>query len=191
MAVIEIYLIFSMFTILWLDLTKYVIPNWLTASLIVLYPIGVWLADHPVEWKMAVLGMLIVLVVGYGIFAMKWMGGGDIKLLTACTLWVGMKNLPEFIMSVALLGGAMSLLVLFLRKAPTYVPQLIKLKLPRILQDGAPVPYGVAITLGFMLMMWHAEIPVLEHQSKAVSPHAAGIIPSRQSEAPARPKSGD
>jgi prepilin peptidase CpaA len=160
MSAIEIYLIFSMFAVTWLDLSKYLIPNWITGSLLLLYPVAVWMTPHPIDWKMAVAAMALVLAIGYGIFCMKWMGGGDIKLLTACTLWVGMKNLPDFMIYVTMIGGGMSLLVLFLRKAPDYIPQLLKIKMPRVLQDGAPIPYGIAIAAGFMIMMWNGMIPL-------------------------------
>jgi len=161
MFVIEIYLIFSMLAVLWLDLTRYVIPNWLTASLLALYPLGVWMAHTSVDWKMALVGMLLVLVVGYGIFFMKWMGGGDIKLITVCALWVGWHNLPEFLIYFTLLGGAMSIGILLLRKGVPWIPQLAGRKLPRILQDGAPVPYGVAIAAGFLIMLGAGDIPVI------------------------------
>jgi len=161
MFVIEIYLIFSMLAVIWFDLTRYIIPNWLSASLLLLYPLGVYMAQHSVDWKMAIVGMLIVLVVGYGIFVMKWMGGGDIKLLTVCSLWVGLHNLLEYLFYVTLLGGGMSVGILVLRKVIPFVPQLVGRKMPRILQDGAPVPYGVVIAGGFLIMIWTGEIPVI------------------------------
>lgn len=158
MSVILLYLIFSMLAVLWFDLTRYTIPNWLAGSLLLLYPLAVYMAHTRIDWKMAVLGMVIVFAAGYVIFAMKWMGGGDIKLLTACALWVGFTHLLEFIFLVAVLGGVLSVLVWGLRKLLLYFP--VKYTIPRILRDGEPVPYGVAIAIGFLWMLMMNEIIV-------------------------------
>ena len=116
MSVISIFLIFSMLAVLYFDVTRYLIPNWLVGLMLAAYPAAVMMAHHPVDWKMAVAGMTVVLVCGYIIFAMKWMGGGDIKLITACSLWVGLPNLPDFIFIVALIGGVFAFGVWSVRK---------------------------------------------------------------------------
>ena len=161
MSIIAVYLIFSMLAVLWFDTTRYIIPNWLVASLVVLYPLGVYLAHGSVEWKPAVLGAVVMLAVGYIIFIKNWMGGGDIKLLIACSLWVGWENLVNFIFTVALLGGVLALGALCLRKLMPYIPRKTATPPPRILRDGEPVPYGVAVAFGFLLMMWMGKVPAL------------------------------
>ena len=157
---VSMYLIFSMLAVLWFDISRYIIPNWLVGLMLISYPVFVVMSHAGIDWKMAVVGMLLVLVVGYFIFAMKWMGGGDIKLLTACALWVGWQNLPDFIMIVALIGGAFSLGVWVLRKAIAYLPKK-PAKLPRILRDGEPIPYGVAIAFGFLYMLVNGQVVVV------------------------------
>jgi Flp pilus assembly protein protease CpaA len=52
----------------------------------------------------------------------------------------------------------MSLGVLLLRKVIPFVPPLANRNLPRILHDGAPVPYGVAIAAGFLMMIWTGKV---------------------------------
>lgn len=161
MTIITLYLLFAMLAVLWFDVTRYVIPNWLVGSLLVLYPVAVWLAPHPVEWKMALAAMLGVFAVGYGVFAMKWMGGGDIKLIVVCALWVGLGNLADFAFLFAVIGGVFSAGVWGLRKALPMVPQFAGKSLPRLLRDGEPIPYGVAIVLGFFIMFWSNKIPAV------------------------------
>ena len=78
-----------MCTTLWLDCTRYTIPNWLVGSLLVLYPVAVYLSPEAVDWKMAMVAMLLVFAVGYIIFSLRVMGGGDVKLITVLALWVG------------------------------------------------------------------------------------------------------
>lgn len=160
MSVIAIYLIFSMLAVLYSDVSRYIIPNWLVGLMLAAYPAAVLMAHAPVDWKMAVLGMALVLVAGYGVFAMKWMGGGDIKLITACALWVGLRNLPDFLIIVALLGGVFAVAVWGVRKIIPFLPKKIE-KLPRLLREGEPVPYGVAIAFGFLLMLFNGKIPAL------------------------------
>lgn len=162
MEIIKIYIIFSMLFVLWSDIRKYIIPNWLVGALLVLYPVGVFLAPAAVDWTMALVGMLIVFAGGYFIFAMRWMGAGDIKLLTACALWVGYDHLLDYIYAVALLGGALSIALLLGRKMVPMVAGKLSIKtLPRILQEGAPVPYGIAIAIGFLLLLWTDKVTIL------------------------------
>ena len=156
--VITLYLIFSMLAVLWFDVSKYIIPNWLVGSLLLLYPVAVWMSPVAIDWQMALVGMLIVFVIGYAVFAMKWMGGGDVELITAYALWVGLSNLAEFIFIFGVIGGVFSVALWVLRKGLLHTNRSGK-PLPRILREGEPVPYGVAIVLGFMLMLWWGRIP--------------------------------
>ncbi len=157
MTIVTIYLIFSMLAVLWFDVRSYIIPNWLTGALVVTYPLAVLLSPVAVDWLMALAGMLAVFAVGYGFFAMKWMGGGDVKLITACALWVGFSNLLEFIFLFGIFGGVFSILVLVARK---FSPFLKMQKLPRILRDREPIPYGVAIALAFLMLMRIGHVPL-------------------------------
>ena len=101
MHILLIYLIFSMLAVMWFDATTYRIPNWLVASLLLLYPLAVYFGHGAVHWQPALLAMGIVFALGYVVFALKWMGAGDIKLITACALWVGLKHLADFIFAMA------------------------------------------------------------------------------------------
>lgn len=160
MSIITVYLIFSMLAVLYFDMTRFIIPNWLVGSLLVLYPVALWLSPVPVDWKMAALGMLIVFAVGYVIFSLKWMGGGDIKLLTACALWVGWNALLDLVVITALLGGLLSIALMMLRK---WLPLLVKREKPwpRILRPGEPVAYGLAIATTFLILLYLGRIPML------------------------------
>jgi len=164
MAIIHLYLLVSMVAVLWLDTTRFRIPNWLVGGLLAAYPVAVFLLPNPVDWQGGLVGMGIVFAVGYAVFAMNWMGGGDIKLLSALALWVGLAHLLEFVFLVALLGGVYALLVWGVRKvlvAPKIAIKLGHKKLPRLLQEGEPIAYGVAIALGFLLMMAQGKIGVM------------------------------
>jgi prepilin peptidase CpaA len=160
MTVFSLYLLFAMVAVIIFDVTRYIIPNWLVGSLVLLYPIAVWLAPQPVDWPMALAAAGTVFAVGYVIFAMKWMGGGDIKLMTACGLWVGFSGLLDFLFLTALLGGVFALLLLIIRKLLPFAG-LAAAKLPRILRPGEPVPYGVAIALAMVWLLLQGKLPAL------------------------------
>jgi prepilin peptidase CpaA len=161
MTIITMYLLFSMLTVLWFDVRHYLIPNWLVGLLLAVYPVAVWMAPGVVDWKMAVAGMLAVFAVGYLVFAMKWMGAGDVKLITVLSLWVGLTGLADFVFLFAVIGGLFSIALLVARKWNAFIPVPKSGQLPRILRSGEPVPYGVAIASAFLIMLWMGKIPVL------------------------------
>ena len=150
-------IIFLMVIAMVSDLARYRIPNTLVLALLALYPVAVLQAPQPVDWPMALAGMLAVLVVGYFIFAMKWMGGGDIKLLAALALWVGWAGLLDYVFLVAMLGGVFAVAVWCVRRI---IPLVVRPSraLPRMLQQDAPIAYGVAIAGAFLILMWQGKV---------------------------------
>ncbi len=161
MEIITIYLVFAMLATIWLDVSSYTIPNWLVGSLLVLYPIAVMISNNSVNWQLALLAMAVVFFAGYVVFAMRWIGGGDVKLIAALSLWSGWKGLLDFIFLFAILGGIFSLILLVARRVEPYLPWRKRFKTPRILQKNAPIPYGVAIAGAFLWLIFTAKIPVI------------------------------
>jgi prepilin peptidase CpaA len=162
MGIISMYMIFAMLVTLWLDITRFTIPNWLVGSLLLLYPIAVWLSPVKVDWPMGLVAMVILFALGYAAFAMKWMGGGDVKLLSVIALWIGFNlELMMFVFIMSVIGGLFTAGLIVTRKAlPAYIKNPEK-PLPRILQIGAPAPYGVAIALTFIWWIITNKIPLL------------------------------
>ena len=163
MQVFFLVLTVLMALVIFFDATKYLIPNWLVGLVLVFYPVMVLMAHEHVNWLGALGVMLVVFGAGYGIYVKKWMGGGDIKLLTACTLWAGPMRTLDFLLVMALLGGALALLLIVIRRAlpwaaPAYAGSA---KLPRMLVEGEPMPYGLAIAGAFLLLLWMQALPGL------------------------------
>ncbi|NJS13989.1 MAG: hypothetical protein HC788_04455, partial [Sphingopyxis sp.] len=48
----------------------------------------------------------IVFAVGFVSFVVGWIGGGDVKLLTALTLWAGPSHGPELLVMTTLVGSS-------------------------------------------------------------------------------------
>jgi prepilin peptidase CpaA len=75
------------------------------------------------------------------LFSRGLMGGGDVKLLTAATLWAGPGLTPSLLIVTAVLGGLLTLALL----SPLALRAVFA---PAAVADAAkrmPVPYGVAI----------------------------------------------
>jgi prepilin peptidase CpaA len=161
MLIIKTYLIFSMLAIIWFDARHYIIPNWLVASLLGLYPVMLFMGSGAIDWPMALAGMAIVFAAGYAIFAKKWMGAGDIKLITVCSLWVGWENLLEYIFLFAIMGGLLSVALWGGRKLLIATRKFSQAKLPRVLREGEPVPYGIVISIAFLIFLAEGKIPGL------------------------------
>ncbi len=134
----------------WKDIATYVIPNWISLALAALFALEALVSGAPA----AAIGLCVatgmgVLLIGMGLFAAGWIGGGDAKLLAAVALWIGWPAVWPFLLNTALAGGALTLTLLALRSVwlqpvvaggPTWLRKLS--------QPGGVVPYGLAIVVG-------------------------------------------
>lgn len=146
------------------DITQYIIPNWLIGLVLALYPVYVLLAPVPINWTAGLMIAGVVLAVGLVIFYFKLMGGGDIKLLVVCALWAGDVASIKLIFFTALLGGIMALLLLLGRPVAGYYKARIAPErlMPKILLPGEPLPYGVAIAIAMLILIWTGEFPAIK-----------------------------
>ncbi len=160
MLIILLVMTLLMALVIWFDATRYLIPNWLVGLVLAAWPIMLMLTPESIEWKYALLVGLATFAMGYIIFILRWMGGGDVKLLAACALWTGTSQFLPFIFLTALLGGALTVVLLIIRALiPKWMPEKSQETLPRIAQSGAPAPYGLAIAGAFLTMLWQQLLP--------------------------------
>ena len=132
------------------DLASFTIPNWISAALALAFAPLAFAAGEPLGAIGLSFGVGVgVLAISAGMFALGWLGGGDAKLMTAATLWLGLKGLAAFAIFTALAGGALALLLLALRS--DFVRPLVQ-RAPawarRLATPGEAAPYGVAIACG-------------------------------------------
>lgn len=145
------------------DATRYIIPNWLNALVLLLYPLHVILSPVPLDWQMALVAMGVMFAVGFVTYLLKWMGAGDVKLLAAVTPWIGWRpDLLDYTLYVALVGGALSLLLLLVRKIIPWVGKVPEHPYCRILHHNSPVPYGLAIAVVFLVFLFTGRIAGIE-----------------------------
>jgi len=139
------------------DITKFIIPNWLNAAFILLYPIFLIITPQEIEWWWSLAAMACFFAGGMLIFQFNIMGGGDVKLLIALSLWIGWQGqtLLAFGLLVSIVGGVLAVFLLLSR----FVIKLAKVKSPpRVLEKNAPIPYGIAIAYAFATLIWKDQI---------------------------------
>ena len=106
------------------DITRYKIPNWLTGAIALAFPVVALLAGLPPLVILLHFGVgVFALGMGMVLFALRWLGGGDAKLIAAAALWAGPGAVWVFVLAAALAGGALTLGLLFFRKLP--LPQFL------------------------------------------------------------------
>lgn len=118
------------------DLRRRHIGNWLNASIALAAPLYWWASGLTLWPEVALqLGLALgIFAVLAALFAMKMMGGGDVKLLTALALWIEPTLFLKFLIVMALLGGVLTILC-----GAWHVMRRNRGRLT--------IPYGVAIAL--------------------------------------------
>lgn len=109
LAALAIALLWAAFT----DIKSRRIANWLNAAIALCAPVYWYASDFALWPDVAIqFGLAIaVFALGSVLFAMKQMGGGDVKLLTALALWMQPMILLKFIVMMALIGGVLTLVI--------------------------------------------------------------------------------
>jgi prepilin peptidase CpaA len=129
-----------------MDLFTMTIPNRVSLALVVAFFVAAPFAG--LGWAglaMHLAAGLVVLGVGFVMFARGWLGGGDAKLLAAAALWMGFENLLAYVVLVAVAGGLLALGVLAYRciTPPSWLSKHDWAM--RLHAKGSGMPYGVAL----------------------------------------------
>ncbi|MEA1617531.1 prepilin peptidase [Erythrobacter sp. T5W1-R] len=130
---LAIALVFAAFT----DIRRRQIDNWLNLAIALGAP-AFWWASGLTLWPGVALQLgiaLAVFVVLAGLFALRMMGGGDVKLLTVLALWIEPTSFLQLLVVMALAGGVLTLVM-----GAWHVTRRQRHKLA--------IPYGVAIAFG-------------------------------------------
>ena len=132
------------------DLTTLRIPNFVPLFLGGLYPFFLAFAPVPVDWAGGLMASCFVFLAGTVLFALRVMGGGDIKLMAVVALWAGPELISGFLAITAITGGVMA--VIACTRLRFVLGYAIHFMGPRI-ASAIPVPagvlpYGLAIACG-------------------------------------------
>jgi prepilin peptidase CpaA len=140
------------------DFRRLVIPNVLPIILCALWPLY-FAAAPSLYGALAAIGCAAaVFLVGAILFARGYIGGGDVKLLSAATLWAGPAGTPALLMLTAVLGGALALFLLMPFGMQIAVAARGMLGQPAVATErrlAMPVPYGVAIAGAALIVTLH------------------------------------
>lgn len=126
------------------DLRSRQISNKLNAAVALGAPFFWWatgLSLGDVAWQLGV--ALLALVILAGLFALRWMGGGDVKLLAALALWVKPGDFGLLIIYMAIIGGVLTL-------------AFGAWHIARRQRDRLVIPYGIAIAAAGIIVLFPA-----------------------------------
>lgn len=136
------------------DLVSFSIPNFL--SLVLLAGFAAFGVTLGVSW--GVLGLhasagLVLLAVGWFLFALGLIGGGDAKFMAASGVWAGWLDLLDYVVAFILCGGLLSLLLLLFRWLPLPAGLMRITWIAALHKPENGVPYGVALAAGAIIAM--------------------------------------
>ena len=118
------------------DIRSYIIPNSLSIALILLFILRVvFIATPLLAIGVDILTAGVIFLLGLFLFSRSMFGGGDVKLLAALTLCVGLLGAPRLLLVMSLVGGLLALLILAIRR----------LHWAQQAHLDRRIPYGVAI----------------------------------------------
>ncbi len=132
------------------------IPNALTASMAILGVFVCWFGRGPASLQAGLLAAGGSFVLGMTLLALRVMGGGDVKLFAAASLWLGPALSITAALATAIAGGVVA--VYFLRTAEVRNAVAARSKFSQFQLDDEPdddrVPYGIAISVGCVWAWW-------------------------------------
>lgn len=150
LAALAIALLVAAFT----DLRRRQIDNKLNAAIALAAPLfwitsGLTLADIGYQLITA----LAAFVVLAGLFALRAMGGGDVKLLTALALWIAPLWFLRLLLVMAVLGGLLTVV-------------FGAWHIARRRRDKIAIPYGVAIAGAGLWALAGQYLPLVQAGSR-------------------------
>ena len=116
------------------DIRRRQIDNWLNAAVAAGAPLFWWVTGLTL-WPGVALQLALAVVTFFvlaGLFALKAMGGGDVKLLTALALWMPALLFLKLLVIMAVAGGILTMAMSMWHIA-------------RRQKDKLKIPYGIAI----------------------------------------------
>lgn len=144
------------------DVMTMTIANWVSGALIVGF--FVVAAMTPMSWSAIgwnISCAIFVLAITFLCFARGWIGGGDAKLASATSLWIGWDNIDDYSVLFGLMGGLLTLVILMVRfsKLPSTLEN--RQWIVRLHNKANGVPYGLALAAAGLLVypdtaVWNA-----------------------------------
>jgi prepilin peptidase CpaA len=135
------------------DLFSMTLPNWLSLALIAGFAVLAPLVG--IGWETAGLSVALAigaLVITFTMFSLGWIGGGDAKFFAATCLWMGPEHMLAYSIYAAVLGGALTVLLLVMRSMPLPAAFYSQQWIARLHDSKEGVPYGIALAAAGLLV---------------------------------------
>jgi prepilin peptidase CpaA len=143
---------------LW-DLASFTIPNPLTLALAAMFGVfALTLGFSPALAGTHLLTGSAGLVIGFALFALGYIGGGDAKLYAGMALWLGAHDLVIYTLVATILGGLLTLTLLALRQLPLPAGLARQDWIIKLHDSRSGIPYGVALAAGAFVILPQSEI---------------------------------
>lgn len=141
------------------DLASFTIPNQLQLALLAAFLVFVFACRlTPGEMGGHLLAGVLGFALGFTLFALGFVGGGDAKLFSVIALWLGFHDLLSFALIASLMGGALTLGLLGLRRVPLPGVLARQAWLLHLHDERSGIPYGVALAAGAFFILPQTEI---------------------------------
>jgi prepilin peptidase CpaA len=137
----------------WSDLLTMTISNRISIALVIgFFPLAYFTGatGETMLWHLSC--GAAVLVIAFVLFSFRLIGGGDAKLAAAIAVWFGWGHVLEFAVFFSVLGGFLTLGLLFARTIP--LPPLLMRRawIVRLHDQKTGVPYGIALAVAGLLI---------------------------------------
>lgn len=136
------------------DMLTMLIPNRVNALILgafVLYAATAGLGWAELGSHLAAGGL--TLLATFTLFALGYIGGGDAKLAAATALWFGLVDVADYLLVASILGGGLTLAILYARTFP--LPRFaLRWPFALHLHDARTgIPYGIALAAAALLVL--------------------------------------
>jgi prepilin peptidase CpaA len=151
----------------WTDIRSRRIANATCLALVALWPLFVAVTSAPVRPLASIQVALAIFAGAALLWGRGWLGGGDVKLLSAMGLWAGPTHALAFLLLTGVAGGVLALVMLWhARNGPAFLAPLqavaawLGLPVPGLgaiigAATAPTLPYGVAVAVGGGLTCLH------------------------------------
>jgi prepilin peptidase CpaA len=137
------------------DFRNLLIPNWIIISLVTAFAVFAVLYLEPRVALTHFLLAVVVFLFATAFFIANWVAGGDVKFVCAVALWMGPEHISQFLLLMALVGSALALTLLWVRKysflLTTNLPNYWVIQRVTTLAEHGQCPYGIAIGAAALL----------------------------------------
>jgi len=128
------------------DWRRLVIPNAVSLGLLIVFAAHAAMHLDPKTALLHFAVGLAIFAIGAGAFALRLLGGGDVKLLAALALFAGPARVFDLLFVTALAGAGLALLMLSPIGLPGHAAGA------RELGRRAPMPYALALFAGALFI---------------------------------------